>query len=226
MKLAACLLALALGLAPGSALAQRVSGPAVAVDGDTLDMTGVRVRLFGIDAVERGQTCARGGEAWGCGEEARALLAELVAGETVACEPRDTDAYGRMVAVCRAGRLDLSAVMAEAGLAVAMERYSDAYLAAAARARAQRAGIWAGEFVAPEDWRAANRGDSEPARVAARGEPEPVRAAATARREVYYRNCAAARAAGAAPIYRGQPGYRAPLDADGDGVACEPYRGR
>jgi micrococcal nuclease len=41
-----------------------------------------------------------------------------------------------------------------------------------------------------------------------------------------YRNCAAARAAGAAPLRRGQPGYSARLDADGDGVACEPYRGR
>ncbi len=36
-----------------------------------------------------------------------------------------------------------------------------------------------------------------------------------------YRNCAEARAAGAAPIYRGQPGYRKGLDRDGDGVACE-----
>lgn len=45
-------------------------------------------------------------------------------------------------------------------------------------------------------------------------------------RNVYYPNCAAARAAGAAPIRFGQPGYRAPLDADSDGVACEPYRPR
>ncbi len=43
---------------------------------------------------------------------------------------------------------------------------------------------------------------------------------------VYYRNCDAARAAGAAPILRGQPGYRPPLDRDNDGIACEPYRGR
>lgn len=43
---------------------------------------------------------------------------------------------------------------------------------------------------------------------------------------VYYQNCDAARAARAAPIRRGQPGYRSGLDADGDGVACEPYRGR
>ena len=37
----------------------------------------------------------------------------------------------------------------------------------------------------------------------------------------YYKNCAAARAAGAAPLYAGEPGYRSKLDADGDGVACE-----
>ncbi|MGI5527759.1 excalibur calcium-binding domain-containing protein [Streptomyces syringium] len=37
----------------------------------------------------------------------------------------------------------------------------------------------------------------------------------------YYSSCAAARAAGAAPIHRGQPGYRAGLDRDGDGVACD-----
>lgn len=40
----------------------------------------------------------------------------------------------------------------------------------------------------------------------------------------YYPNCDAARAAGVAPIYRGEPGYREPLDADDDGIACEPYR--
>lgn len=43
---------------------------------------------------------------------------------------------------------------------------------------------------------------------------------------VYYRNCDEARAAGAAPIRRGEPGYRPPLDRDDDGIACEPYRGR
>lgn len=41
-----------------------------------------------------------------------------------------------------------------------------------------------------------------------------------------YRNCAEARAAGAAPVYRGDPGYGEHLDRDNDGVGCEPYRGR
>jgi hypothetical protein len=39
--------------------------------------------------------------------------------------------------------------------------------------------------------------------------------------EVYYKNCSAARAAGAAPVHRGDPGYRPALDRDGDGVGCE-----
>lgn len=39
--------------------------------------------------------------------------------------------------------------------------------------------------------------------------------------DVYYANCAAVKAAGAAPLYRGQPGYRSGLDRDGDGIACE-----
>ena len=41
---------------------------------------------------------------------------------------------------------------------------------------------------------------------------------------IYYPGCNAARAAGVAPIYRGQPGYREEMDGDGDGIACEPHR--
>lgn len=42
--------------------------------------------------------------------------------------------------------------------------------------------------------------------------------------DLYFSKCADARAAGAAPLYVGQPGYRPGLDGDGDGVACEPRR--
>lgn len=41
-----------------------------------------------------------------------------------------------------------------------------------------------------------------------------------------FANCTAARAAGAAPVRRGDPGYGPHLDRDNDGVGCEPYRGR
>jgi hypothetical protein len=42
----------------------------------------------------------------------------------------------------------------------------------------------------------------------------------------YYSNCDEARAAGVAPLYAGEPGYRPQMDRDADGIACEPYQGR
>jgi hypothetical protein len=45
--------------------------------------------------------------------------------------------------------------------------------------------------------------------------------AATANAEPYYKNCSAARDAGAAPVMEGDPGYGPHLDRDGDGVGCE-----
>lgn len=40
---------------------------------------------------------------------------------------------------------------------------------------------------------------------------------------VYYSGCNEARAAGVAPIYAGEPGYRSEMDGNSDGIACEPY---
>jgi hypothetical protein len=62
---------------------------------------------------------------------------------------------------------------------------------------------------------------AEPAAASAPAKPSPEEIEHSA----YYPDCAAARASGNAPIFRGQAGYRSALDADGDGIACEPYRG-
>lgn len=51
--------------------------------------------------------------------------------------------------------------------------------------------------------------------------PPPAQPPPAAPADVYYANCTEARAAGAAPLYRGEPGYRSGLDRDDDGVACE-----
>ena len=53
-----------------------------------------------------------------------------------------------------------------------------------------------------------------------KGGPPP-RAQALAGRSAYYPNCAAARAAGAAPVHASDPGYSRKLDRDGDGIGCE-----
>jgi len=75
----------------------------------------------------------------------------------------------------------------------------------------------------PADYRAANPAPRQPtARVSDGPRPATPPPASNA----YFRNCKEAWAAGAAPIYRGQPGYRPEMDGDGDGIACEPYRPR
>ncbi|MDX2972971.1 excalibur calcium-binding domain-containing protein [Kribbella solani] len=51
--------------------------------------------------------------------------------------------------------------------------------------------------------------------------PVPLARTTPTETSAYYKNCTAVRAAGKAPLYRGQPGYAAHLDRDGDGVACE-----
>ena len=58
-------------LAAQPAFAVTLSGTARAVDGDTLDLSGERVRLIGIDAPELDQSCQRDGQGWACGDWAR-----------------------------------------------------------------------------------------------------------------------------------------------------------
>ena len=134
-----------------------LSGHARVVDGDSLEVAGERIRLHGIDAPERAQTCRAGGARWRCGERATRRLRERIGGRTVACEERDRDRYGRVVAVCRAGGEDLNAWMVERGFALAYRRYSRAYVDEEAAAKRARRGLWRGDFVAPWDWRRGER---------------------------------------------------------------------
>ena len=111
----------------GSAHA-RIAGPATVTDGDSLKVSGHRIRLFGIDAPESQQTCVVGGQRWRCGRSATKALREHIAGRPVVCTERDRDRYGRIVAVCRAGGEDINAWMVSQGMAVAYTKYSRAYV--------------------------------------------------------------------------------------------------
>ena len=135
-----------------------LSGPVRVIDADTLDVDGTRVRLFGIDAVEKNQMCQdRAGEDWPCGRQATEKLAAALDGQTVRCQVQDTDRYGRAVSVCEAGGKDINHWVVGNGWAVAYTRYSRDYEQAEAEARAEKAGIFAGSFVPPEDWRRQRR---------------------------------------------------------------------
>lgn len=141
-------------LAGGQGAAGMLAGRVTVIDGDTLEMRGERIRLFGIDAPESGQTCkTREGRAWRCGTEAARELDLLARGRTVTCETRDTDRYGRTVAVCKVGGLDLGSALVAGGHAVAFRSYSKIYVPAEEAAKAAHRGLWAGEFQMPSDWR-------------------------------------------------------------------------
>lgn len=134
-----------------------VSGRAVVIDGDTIEVRGNRIRLHGVDAPESTQTCLGDGQPWPCGQRASRALADRIAGRSVDCVETVRDRYGRIVAVCRLGGSDLSAWLVAEGWALANRRYSSAYVGQEATAKAARRGIWRGDFVAPWDWRAGVR---------------------------------------------------------------------
>lgn len=218
--------AAALLLSASPIAAQDVSGTARAADGDSLDFGGIAVRLHGIDAPELAQSCQRSGATWACGKDAAAKLASLVAGRQVSCVQKDIDDYGRSVAACRAGETDLAGAMIDAGLAVALPHFTDRYVAAEARAREGRRGLWAGTFQMPADYRAAHPRPSARRQAMPRTGSAAPPARASGPPGLYFRNCREAWAAGAAPLRRGDPGYRPEMDGDGDGIACEPFHRR
>ena len=140
-----------------------VSGPARVIDGDTIEILGLRVRMHGIDAPESAQTCSdAAGRTYGCGQVATHALASMAGRATVACTVIDMDRYGRLIAVCFRDGINLNAWMVQDGHAMAYRRYSGDYVAHEAAARARRVGIWQGRFVAPWDWRRSQRGGSSP----------------------------------------------------------------
>lgn len=132
-----------------------ITGRADVIDGDTLAIDGVRIRLEGIDAPEAGQTCGRPhAGTWACGTKAGSALSRLVEGRTVRCEQRGVDRYGRTLGACFAGELDLSAWMVRHGHAWAFVKYSANYVKEEAEARSEKLGIWRGEALPPWEYRA------------------------------------------------------------------------
>jgi endonuclease YncB( thermonuclease family) len=132
-----------------------IAGSAQVIDGDTLDVDGTRVRLFGIDAPESKQSCqAASGDDYRCGSASTQALRDLVGGHEVACRVVDRDRYQRWVSRCAVDGADIGDVMVRKGFAVDYARYSHgAYAEAEREAHAGKRGLWAGTFEMPDQWR-------------------------------------------------------------------------
>jgi endonuclease YncB( thermonuclease family) len=157
-------IALAAGaLATGAATAapENAAGPGVRViDGDTLEIDGHLVQLYGIDAPELGQLCDRDGDLWECGRESALYLRMLVSFEAppMQCSPWEAGPEAKasadiVVGVCRIGPKEVGITMVRNGYAVALPASFPDYEKAEAEAQEAKLGLWQSEFVPPWQWR-------------------------------------------------------------------------
>lgn len=147
---------------PAAPIAETLTGAARVIDADTLAIAGRAVRLEGIDAPEKRQTCRRNGRRYQCGVAATQALRRRIGAGQVACTLGGRDNDGRSLGICHASDgADLNGWLVEHGWALAYRRFSARYVPQEARARATGAGLWAGPFVPPWAWRGGQRLDGE-----------------------------------------------------------------
>lgn len=150
------------GTAP-AASGNTIVGTATVVDADTIDIHGQRMRLNGVDAPESHQNCKdKSGKLYRCGSESANALDAWINRNPVNCVVTDKDRYGRGLADCSVRGASIQEWLVTNGHAMAYRNYSTAYVPAELKARESKVGIWAGEFIAPWDWRQGLRLDGEP----------------------------------------------------------------
>jgi endonuclease YncB( thermonuclease family) len=141
-----------------------LAGQASVIDGDTLEIHGTRIRLWGIDAPESSQLC-RGEHSlqYRCGAKAANDLDSFIARRPVSCLPISLDRYGRTVATCSVGGADLGDWLVRNGLALDWPQYSKRkYESAQGDAEQAGRGMWAGSYVEPWLYRVCVRASGSP----------------------------------------------------------------
>jgi endonuclease YncB( thermonuclease family) len=149
----------------GAAWPDSFVGQASVIDGDTVEIHGTRIRLWGIDAPESNQLC-RGEDSkqYRCGAQAANELNAFIARRPVNCIPIRLDRYGRTVATCSVDGTDLGEWLVRKGLALDWPDYSNGRYGAVQREAEQAGrGIWKGSYVEPWLYRVCIRAGGRPA---------------------------------------------------------------
>jgi endonuclease YncB( thermonuclease family) len=145
-------------------LSDDLTGQASIIDGDTLEIHGTRIRLWGVDAPESSQLC-RGEDSlqYRCGAKAANELDALIAKRPVSCTPISLDQYGRTVATCSVGGVDLGEWLVRNGLALDWPQYSRGlYDKVQLEAEHAGRGMWGGSYVEPWLFRVCIRQGGKP----------------------------------------------------------------
>lgn len=131
-----------------------IVGKAWVIDGDTVVISGIHIRLEGIDALETDQICTdANGKPWPCGRTATRELQRLIHGGDLTCDKRAMDRYQRVLAVCKLpDGSDVNAWLVRQGWALATG-FVKMYESEQDEAEAAKRGIWAGTFTPPWKWR-------------------------------------------------------------------------
>ncbi|MER9758521.1 thermonuclease family protein [Mesorhizobium sp. M0138] len=201
-----------------------IAGVASVIDGDTIEIHGQRIRFNGIDAPESRQLCKNAnGADYPCGRRsAQALDAFLAASRPVQCTFVTWDRYHRFVGDCRrADGASVAGWMVEHGQALDWPRYSHAaYAGQQATAKAAKAGLWAGTFQVPWEWRAAHSEGAAPS-----NRPLGIISRPLVAQSGYScqprRTCSQISSCDEAQWYLQNCSWGRKLDRDGDGLACE-----
>lgn len=160
-------------LIAGSALSEPASITGVVSkvqDADSITVSNTSIRLQGIDAPELGQDCLdQSGQAYSCGQYAAGILREMILGKSVRCQVTGIDSYQRTLAICYRGGVNLNQYLVAQGWAVAFEKYDTQFVSTQRMARLNKKGLWQGDFVRPDSFRAAGRATVESEAVSRSG---------------------------------------------------------
>ncbi len=160
MKFRAVLLVIMCVIASGAmSQAKTITGVVSKVqDADSITLSNTSIRLQGIDAPELGQDCLdRTRQPYPCGKYAAGVLREMILGKSVHCEVTGIDSYQRTLAICYRSGVNLNQYLVAQGWAVAYEKYDTQFVTTQRMAKLNKKGLWQGDFVRPDSFRAAGR---------------------------------------------------------------------